>query len=98
VADREYLSERISADEVFILGARDLTDSKADPSDAQRILTRYPEGSTVRVFYDPNDPRDALLEPGPTSNAQQKVLFGSLLFAAGCILLLVKWRRRTQTA
>jgi Protein of unknown function (DUF3592) len=93
VGEREYLSERISADEVFILGARDITDMKADPSDAQRILTRYPEGATVRVFYDPDDPRDALLEPGPTSNAQRKALFGSLLFASGCVLLLAKWRR-----
>ena len=93
VGEREYLSERINADSVFILGARDITDFKADPSDAQGILRRYPGGATVRVFYDPHNPGDALLEPGPTSNAQWKALFGSLLFASGSVLLLWKWRR-----
>jgi len=94
VGMREYVSERISANSVFILGARDLSDFKSDPAEARAVVARYPGGSTVRVFYDPDDPRDALLEPGPTSSAQQKIVFGSLCFAAGCVLLFANLRRQ----
>jgi hypothetical protein len=30
---------------------------------AERLARRYPEGATVRVFYDPGDPSRAVLEP-----------------------------------
>jgi hypothetical protein len=31
---------------------------------AEDILSQYPEGSTVRVFYNPDSPRESVLEPG----------------------------------
>jgi hypothetical protein len=31
---------------------------------AKRVVGKYPTGATVPVSYDPNDPTDAVLEPG----------------------------------
>jgi len=32
--------------------------------DAERVVRRYPPQATTRVFYDPYDPEQAVLEPG----------------------------------
>lgn len=34
------------------------------PSVAARATARYPFGKSVTVFYNPNNPSDAVLEPG----------------------------------
>ncbi|HEY6249623.1 MAG TPA: DUF3592 domain-containing protein [Candidatus Angelobacter sp.] len=47
---------------VWRLGARKVRLSW--PSVAQRAVARYPCGKTVTVSYNPDDPHDALLEPG----------------------------------
>jgi hypothetical protein len=41
----------------------------ADAEWAGEIASRYPEGSKLNVFYDPEDPDLATIEPGITSEA-----------------------------
>jgi hypothetical protein len=42
----------------------------------QDALNRYPAGGTVTVYYDPDDPASAILEPGFTSGV---LLLGALI-------------------
>lgn len=35
-----------------------------DPADAEKVRDTYPKGEPVQVFYDPDSPEDAVLEPG----------------------------------
>lgn len=34
------------------------------PSSAQRTIDKYPVGSVISVYVDPNDPSNAVIEPG----------------------------------
>ena len=38
--------------------------SSSDPSHAGGIVSRYPVGKSVKVYYDPSDPKMSALEPG----------------------------------
>ena len=92
--DRELLGERISADNVRFLGMKTIDSSRTDAAEVEQIVSRYPVGSTARVYYDPDDPTRALLEPGTTSGAMLRAAAGSLLFLGGVVLLIYKLRRR----
>jgi hypothetical protein len=55
----------------FQVGGQSFTASRlrygqnaSDYNSAASMVTAHPEGSTVQVFYNPADPRDALLSPG----------------------------------
>ncbi len=48
---------------------------------ALQTVARYPVGSAVPVYFDPEDPADAMLEPGKISWALG-LLFAGMAFAA----------------
>lgn len=68
----KYLSNRVTLADF----------STSSTQHAARVTARYPEGKVVDVFYNPDNPEDAILE----SRAGAGVL---LLFAAGLFLLAV---------
>ena len=88
VAD-DYLYKPEIAFEYTVLGTKYLSNkvsvadySSNSTSRAEQVAARYPEGKTVDVFYDPDNPQYAVLE--------QRAGFGVwLLFAAGLFLLAV---------
>ncbi|MDD5466249.1 MAG: DUF3592 domain-containing protein [Anaerolineales bacterium] len=53
VAEQEFTGKNITFG---------LTQSFSQPAKAQAVLARYPVGSQVSVYYDPNQPGDAVLE------------------------------------
>jgi hypothetical protein len=55
----------------------------SDPAPQREIVERYPVGSTVTVYYDPNDPKDAVLEPGAKGSIWGPVIRGTLLLFIG---------------
>jgi Protein of unknown function (DUF3592) len=59
-----------------------------DPKEAQASAGQYPMGAKVKVAYDPVDPHDSVLEPGPEGT---KVLTFDVIraFTAGVFVLLV---------
>lgn len=72
----------------------------------QQLTGRYPAGLQVDVFYDPEDPSRAVLEPGAPAAAYLPILGGAALalvgaaaFAAGVVLGLKRaWARRPRAA
>ncbi len=55
---------------------------------AQNVINKYPEGKNVLVFYDPNDPARACLEPGvPWKLVLPMSLFGLLSMGVGIALI-----------
>jgi hypothetical protein len=59
------------------------------PGTPEKIVAAYPEGSTVRVHYDPASPGDAVLEPGVGGPD----LFTLLLVLPANLILAGAWRR-----
>jgi hypothetical protein len=51
--------------------------------DMGKIAGRYPAGHEVKVYYDPANPPDSVLEPGVTFDSWTKVLVASLFLMAG---------------
>jgi hypothetical protein len=59
------------------------------PDTPRGIVSRYPVGKEVSVYYHPRDPRSAVLEPG-TSGAGGSLSIGALvLLVLACVLALV---------
>ncbi len=54
-------------------------------ADAAKVASRYPAGSTVPVFYDPQDPEQAVLELG-----RNPWMF---IVAGGVFSMLAVWMR-----
>lgn len=58
------------------------------PDDLAPVLARFPEGATIRVYYNPDEPSDAVIEP----KAETLYLFTYLggFIAAGAAWLILK--------
>lgn len=54
-----------------------------DQKDIKPILRRYKEGSSVTVYYNPEDPKSAILEPGVTWRTYMPLGLGILFFMVG---------------
>jgi hypothetical protein len=61
-------------------------DSSTVKSVHQAVVDKYPVGSTVKVFYDPEDPAYAILEPGITSTNYIVLGGGGATMLAGVIM------------
>ncbi len=55
---------------------------------ARRIRDRYAVGGKVTVYYDPADPRLAVLEPGASIESRVALLAGAVLVGAAVVLAL----------
>ena len=56
--------------------------------DPWAAVNRYPTGSTVAVYYDPRNPRDALLEPGVAPAIKWALAAGVVAVIFGIVLCL----------
>jgi hypothetical protein len=55
----------------------------SDTQHAERVLSRYPVGTKVAVYYMPDRPEECLLEPGLRFQSLSIMGFGLLFFAVG---------------
>jgi hypothetical protein len=53
---------------------------------AGRLIARYPVGAHVDVHVDPNNPKNAVLEPGRAGNISALIVFAATFGFAGAIL------------
>ncbi len=78
VNDTQYSSKRISFGDY---GA-------GDPSHAGDIVSRYPKGMNVMVYYQPDKPIECLLEPGIKAQSFYMSGFGLVFFIVGILLII----------
>jgi len=57
-------------------------------SHARRIVTRYPEGKSVTVYYMPENPEECLLELGLKAQSWFLFGFGTLCFVVGTFMTI----------
>lgn len=69
VEGKAYSSKRISCSDVV------------PPADTDAILARYPVQQAVAVYYNPDDPVTAVLEPGPNAYLSRNFRYLCYLFA-----------------
>jgi hypothetical protein len=62
-----------------------LDHSSSSLHEMSRLAERFPAGAEVAVYYDPRDPRTALLEPGPALLSFAPLLFGLLALLVGAL-------------
>lgn len=73
VNDRDYVNGTVAFGSV----------QTSDPSLARLVLKRYPVGQPVTVYYNPANPRDAVLEPGLHGATWFLPIFGALFLVVG---------------
>jgi hypothetical protein len=79
VANVTYTSDRM-----------ELNTAPTNNKSAVRVLVhKYPVGSKVTVYYNPEDPSKALLSPGGISNGLTSIIVG-LTLAVGCGIAFFK--------
>jgi len=61
--------------------------STSDGGYANEVVNRYPVGKTVKVYYNPDNPSEALLEPGITWIEYLPILFGLIFILIGIVFL-----------
>jgi len=61
---------------------------------ALSVLQRYAQGTKVTVFYDPNDPQNAVLETGVTDQTWTPLIFGGLFILWGTLPIV--WFSQTR--
>lgn len=84
VDDLEYASDSVSFGQF----------GSSDRDHAEGIVARYPVGSQVTVFYDPEDVETAVLEPGVTWSSYMLLGMGILFIGIPLIMLPFMLRQR----
>jgi hypothetical protein len=82
VADEDFVGSRASFGDALSL-------SWSGP--AVRVVQRYKVNSHVRVRYDPDNPRESVLEPGMNGMVIFGALVGALCLAIGIFTLASNW-------
>lgn len=59
-----------------------------DKSRAQGIADVYPVGKDVKVYYNPKDVKECLLEPGIHDQSNAMIWFGFAFFGVGSLLFI----------
>ncbi len=65
----------------------------SDPNHAQEIVSKYEYGGSVLVYYDPEKPQTAVLQPGTTWSSFFILGFGSIFALIGLGMFLLFWFR-----
>ena len=86
VDGRAYTGERIA----FGLGTSNR------PSDARKIIDRYPAGRAVEIHYSPSDPSDAVLETNVGGFAIITLVVGPIILFAGVIGFIAEFRGKVS--
>ena len=91
IKGKKYTASNVSYD--YIYG---IPESKY-AGEATEIINRYPEDKKVTVYYNPDDPNEALLEPGTSTTWKWTFIIGGV-FAVISIIALASYPRAKRKA
>ena len=78
----------------------DVSSSQIDPKSAQLRLRKYPLHRKIAVFYDPQNPHLAVLEPQNKARSLRALCFTAFLWVSGFLLVVTtsikQWQKRRQ--
>ena len=60
---------------------------------AYKMLDQFKVGTIVNVFYDPNDPNNSYLKPGPNWAEFTRLSFGAILLGMGLLGIVIVVRK-----
>lgn len=69
----------------------------SDTAEAEHHLTNYPIGTTVTVYYNPNDPSQATLSPKPTAGTRIQWIVAFALLALFIVIIYSMWTDKVFT-
>lgn len=88
VVDKNYIGSTIGVSDY----------GSSERNHAEVLVSRYEIGSTVDIYYDPENPSQSLLEPGLKGFLVLRIILGIFLLAFGMfVLLFVNKRFREST-
>ena len=68
------------------------TSETSQPREFERMVERYPKGKRVTVYYDPDDPATATLEPGELGGIfNMAIVAGGFILVGGVLVALTIW-------
>jgi len=74
-----------------------IVDFSSSQARARSIVTRYPDGATVQVYYNPADHSEAVLEPGSGTGNTFLYVMGGVFAVCGGFLLVMSLLGRVHT-
>lgn len=63
--------------------------STSDQAQMRNIVKGYPTGSDVKVYYNPDDPAEAVLQPGVFFTSYFLLIFGGVFAVVGSVVMIV---------
>lgn len=89
---RPHIVYRYAVDDLEIFGDRvwlGVSYSSSNRSEHQQVVTKYPVGKEVTVYYDPDDVFTSVLEPGVVFSSYLGMIISWVLLLIGSAALLV---------
>ena len=65
------------------------TPTYSDEGKAGAVIDKYPAGSLVNVYYDPDNPKNSVLEPGSIAAVWRPLLSAVILFGVVYVLIRI---------
>lgn len=85
VYDYEVEGEEYSSDRIWFGGEV----STSNRGQMRNIVKEYTEGEATTVHYDPENPKEAVLQPGAFFTSYFMIIFGSVFAVPGAIMAMV---------
>ncbi|MEP3479596.1 MAG: DUF3592 domain-containing protein [Fuerstiella sp.] len=83
--DYQVEGQEYSSDRIWFGGEI----STSNRSQMRNIVKEYKEGEATTVYFDPQNPEEAVLQPGAFFTSYFMIIFGSVFAAPGAIMTLV---------
>ena len=78
IGEAKYASDQITIGDAV---------TSRDDDKVQKIIQKYPANTEVRVYYKPNDPKTAVLEPGSIGETWRRLAGGLVCFGVAYLLI-----------